>query len=88
MQADAAEYRARKAAGEYDFPYFGSVAGGTAPAAVAKGLEVKFDRDMHAYREARRSGEEQPDMVSQEAVFKAQRWKEREEAMKEEMANG
>ena len=51
---------------------FGSVPGGTRPMAKRKDHEVKFDKDMHAYREARRAGE-QPDKVSARAVSETRR---------------
>jgi len=50
---------------------FGSVPGGTRPGSFAKNHERKFARDMDAYREAKRNGE-QPDQVSREGVLKKQ----------------
>lgn len=46
-----------------------SVPGGTRPGSFKKSWERKFDKDMHAYRNARRAGE-QPDTVSVEGVRK------------------
>ncbi len=87
LAADAAETRANRASGNFDFPYLGAMVGGTTPAALDKYLEQKFDRDMHVYREARRGGE-RPDMVTQEAVFKQQRIVEFEGMMQERTDRG
>ena len=54
---------------------FGSVPGGTRAGSYAKQRERKFDRDMHAYREARRAGE-RPDSTSEEGVRKARQRRE------------
>lgn len=54
---------------------FGSVPGGTRPGSFKVQHERKFAKDMDAYREARRAGE-QPDKVSVEGVRKARQRKE------------
>ena len=48
---------------------FGSVPGGTRPGSFALQHERKFNKDMHAYREARRAGEK-PDQISTESIEK------------------
>ncbi len=87
LAADAAETRPDRASGNFDFPFLGAMVGGTTPAAQDKGLERKFDSDMHVYREARRGGE-RPDMITQEAVFKQQRIVEHEARMQERIDRG
>lgn len=49
---------------------FGSVPGGTRPGSFRKKQERDFDKGMHAYREARRAGE-QPEATTVEGVRKA-----------------
>lgn len=80
VEAQAAAYRAEKAAGKYAFPFLGAVPGGASKAASQKEGYIKLNRDMEAYREARRAGE-QPDQVSVEAVRKNRQRKEFEERM-------
>jgi hypothetical protein len=46
---------------------FGAVPGGTRPASFAKAKAKKFEKDMNAYREARRHGMS-PDQISTQAV--------------------
>ncbi len=53
-------------------PLFGIVPGGSHPEAGRKKFGIQFDKDMHAYREARRVGE-RPDQVSVKAVEDAQK---------------
>ncbi len=83
----AALTQADRASGDYDTPTFGIMPDGNHPEALDKKLEIRFDKDMHAYREARRGGE-QPDQVSQKAVFKQQRIVEQEARVQERIDRG
>ncbi len=87
VAAEAALTAADRASGNFDFPYLGAMVGGTTQAAQDKGLEQKFDKDMHAYREARRGGE-RPDMITTEAVHKQQYIVEHEAMMQERADRG
>ena len=51
---------------------FASVPGGTRPGSQKLTFQRKFDKGMHAYREARRAGE-QPDGTTVEAVERTRR---------------
>jgi hypothetical protein len=64
--------------------YFAPVVGGGGPLSARRAHEQKFNRDMDAYREARRVGE-QPETTTVEGVEKARRKQEtRERALANE----
>lgn len=65
---------------------FGSVPGGTRAGSFAKQRERKFDKDMHTYREARRSGE-RPDATTVEGVRSARQRRERLERGRNKLAS-
>ena len=81
----AALNQADRASGNYDIPTFGIME--NHPEALDKQLEIKFDRDMNDYREARRGGE-QPDQVSTKAVHQNQQIMEQEGRMQERIDRG
>ncbi len=76
-----------RASGNYDTPFLGIIVGGAHPEALDKQLEIRFDRDMDKYREARRGGE-QPDQVSEASVHKNQQLMELQGRMKERQDRG
>ena len=51
---------------------FGSVPGGTRPGSFKLQHQRTFEEDMHAYREAKRAGE-QPDQISRKSIEKKRR---------------
>ena len=71
VESAAAEYRAEVALTGKRVS-FGSVPGGSTKTAGLMDHTRKFDKDMHAYREARRIGL-QPDKVSADAVRNLER---------------
>lgn len=87
MAHQAALTRADRASGNYDTPFLGIDPEGNHPNSLDKKLELRFDRDMHDYREARRGGE-RPDMVSTKAVHKNQQLMELEGRMQEREDRG
>ena len=82
VETEAADYRA-EAAARGKTVNFGSVPGGSTETAGLMDHTRKFDRDMHLYHEARRAGE-QPDQVSEEAIWKERKRRAVEEKVRRE----